>query len=185
MSLLFHGKNERTYRLCKRQEQMRVKMVFWNYHVIFLMAPNGHAHFRREIIIHCGILRIVECKVNPRCLFDWLIDFNGMSARLGLFYAERLENCFHCTFIFTFLCSFLKVCSHRVTWYQVFQSNNLHSVEWFKVFQSTTNIYIIIMSRSQHGYPWLTPATLLYYPSFPAGPQGHILYQHRAVVYRF
>ena len=28
----------------------------------------------------------------------------SMSTRLGLFYAERLWNCVHCTFIFTFLC---------------------------------------------------------------------------------
>ena len=29
------------------------------------------------------------------------------------------------------------------------------------------------------------PATLLYRPSLPAGPQGYILYRHRAVVYWF
>ena len=33
---------------------------------------------------------------------DLLIDFNDMSTCLGLFYAEKLENCVHCTFIITF-----------------------------------------------------------------------------------
>ena len=32
----------------------------------------------------------------------WLINFNGMSTRQGLFYALRLENYVHCMFIFTF-----------------------------------------------------------------------------------
>ena len=31
-----------------------------------------------------------------------MIDFNGMSNRLGLFYALRLGNHVHCTFMFTF-----------------------------------------------------------------------------------
>ena len=34
--------------------------------------------------------------------FNWLINFNVMSTRLGLFYAQKLGNCVHCTFIFTF-----------------------------------------------------------------------------------
>ena len=44
---------------------------------------------------------------------------------------------------------------------------------------------IIIMSRSQHGSPWPSLATRLYHPLFTVGLQGHILYRHRAVVYRF
>ena len=44
---------------------------------------------------------------------------------------------------------------------------------------------IIIMLRHQHGYPWPSPATLLYCPSFLVGLQGYILYQHRSVVCRF
>ena len=35
-------------------------------------------------------------------LVDWFIYFNFKSTYLGLFYAERLGNCAHCTFIFTF-----------------------------------------------------------------------------------
>ena len=35
-----------------------------------------------------------------------LINFNGISFCLGLFYAKRLGNCFHCTFMFTFLSSY-------------------------------------------------------------------------------
>ena len=36
-------------------------------------------------------------------LYYWLIDFNSMSNRQTLFYAERLGNRVHCTFILTFL----------------------------------------------------------------------------------
>ena len=31
------------------------------------------------------------------------IDFDSMSTCLGLFYAKKLGNCIHCTFLFTFL----------------------------------------------------------------------------------
>ena len=31
-----------------------------------------------------------------------LINLNGVSTRLGLFYADRLRNFIHCTFIYTF-----------------------------------------------------------------------------------
>ncbi len=34
---------------------------------------------------------------------------------------------------------------------------------------------IIIKKRHQHGYPWSSPATLLYRPSLPVGLQGYIL----------
>ena len=36
--------------------------------------------------------------------FDWVIDFNGMSTRLGLFYAKKFGNRVHCTLVFAFLC---------------------------------------------------------------------------------
>ena len=35
-------------------------------------------------------------------------------------------------------------------------------------------IIIITLSRNQHGYPWPSPATLLYRPLLTAGPQNHI-----------
>ena len=35
-------------------------------------------------------------------MIDRLIDFNGMSIRLGLLYAERLGNHAHSTFVFIF-----------------------------------------------------------------------------------
>ena len=41
-------------------------------------------------------------------------------------------------------------------------------------------IFIIIMSRYQHGYPWPFLATLLYRPLLPAGLQDYILYRHKA-----
>ena len=34
-------------------------------------------------------------------LIGWLIDFHGISTRLGIFYANWLENGVQCTFIFT------------------------------------------------------------------------------------
>ena len=40
------------------------------------------------------------------CYKLWLIDFNSMSTHPGLFYAMRLENCIHCTYIVTFVCSY-------------------------------------------------------------------------------
>ena len=46
-------------------------------------------------------------------------------------------------------------------------------------------IIIIIMSHLQHGYPWPSPATLLYRPSLPVGLQGYILHRHRTVACRF
>ena len=50
------------------------------------------------------------------CLIDW---FWGISTRLGLFYAKRLENRAHCTFIFRHFVSLsFKRFLHTVTWYQ-------------------------------------------------------------------
>ena len=40
-------------------------------------------------------------------LFNWLIDFNGMTACLVLFYAKRLENIFLSFLFLTFLCIFI------------------------------------------------------------------------------
>ena len=55
---------------------------------------------------------------------DWLIDFNGISNCLRLFYASRLENGVYCRFLFLFLCTcFLRVCFLHTTIYQVFLSN--------------------------------------------------------------
>ena len=39
--------------------------------------------------------------------FDWLIDFNGMSTHLELFYGTSLRNHVHSTFIFICLISCL------------------------------------------------------------------------------
>ena len=36
-------------------------------------------------------------------VIDWLVNFNGMSTRLGLFYAEKLWNLVHRKFICAFL----------------------------------------------------------------------------------
>ena len=38
-----------------------------------------------------------------------MINFSGLSTHLGLFYASSLGNCIYCMFIFTFLCSLLRV----------------------------------------------------------------------------
>ena len=79
-----------------------------------------------------GMITIYSCWLNKRfglkfnhynkhLEIDWLTDFNCMSTHLGLFYALRLGNRVHCTFIFTFfLCScFLKVFLHTVTSFTV------------------------------------------------------------------
>ena len=43
------------------------------------------------------------------CWCIWVIDFNSMSTRMGLFNAKRLRNCVHCTFLF--LCSLSFFCT--------------------------------------------------------------------------
>ena len=48
-----------------------------------------------------------------------MIDFNGMSTYLGLFYAKRLENYFQRMPIFTFLCSyFCRFFAHKLIKYE-------------------------------------------------------------------
>ena len=42
-------------------------------------------------------------------MFNNKNNFNAISTRLGLFYATWLENRVHSMFIFTFLCSYLRV----------------------------------------------------------------------------
>ena len=32
----------------------------------------------------------------------WLVDFNGISILLGLFYTQKIGRYIHCTFMFTF-----------------------------------------------------------------------------------
>ena len=39
---------------------------------------------------------------------DWLLDINAMSTLLVLFYAQRLGNCTHCTFLFTYFVYYRK-----------------------------------------------------------------------------
>ena len=65
-------------------------------------------------------------------------------------------------------------------------------LNWAKKYQGQSSIYqdsveqwIIIISCYQHGYPWPSLVTPPYCPLLPAGPQGYILYRHRAVVCRF
>ena len=45
--------------------------------------------------------------VSSNWLIDWLIDFNGVSTHLGLFYTQKLRNHLYSTFIFIFMCCFL------------------------------------------------------------------------------
>ena len=40
--------------------------------------------------------------IKKKLLCAYLVDFNGISTHLGLFYSLKLGNCVHCTFIFTF-----------------------------------------------------------------------------------
>ena len=50
----------------------------------------------------CASLKTFNYKSIDYRLFDLLIDFIGISTRLGLFYAKTLGNCVYCTFILTF-----------------------------------------------------------------------------------
>ena len=43
-----------------------------------------------------------------KSILDWVIDFNGISIRLGLFPAWRLGHHVHYTFIYTFIVSLFK-----------------------------------------------------------------------------
>ena len=65
-----------------------------------------------------------------------IINFNGMSTCPGLFYAQKLENRIHYTFIFTlFVWLFLKRFLHTIIWFKVFLSNtnNSYTINWFQV----------------------------------------------------
>ena len=71
----------------------------------------------------------------------WLINFNGMSTCLVLFYSKRIGKLFIVHLYLHFLCScFLRVLN-TVIWNQVFLSNtnNLYTVVWFQVFLSNTH----------------------------------------------
>ena len=92
---------------------------------------------------------------------NWLIDFNGMSNRFGLFYGKMSWNHFYCTFILIYFVSyFLRVfvcfCCflfffflHAVIWYQVFlpNTNNFHTFVWLQVFLSNTIVIYCIHWR--------------------------------------
>ena len=43
------------------------------------------------------------------CFYYWLFDWFFDMSTVRLFYAKKIGNCVHCSFIFTFLCSFLRV----------------------------------------------------------------------------
>ena len=76
---------------------------------------------------------------------DSIVDFNGMSIGLGLFYTDRLKNCVHCKFNLLCNCLFSWGFFHTPIWYQVFLSstNNLYTVLWFQVSLSNTNNYMV------------------------------------------
>ena len=65
--------------------------------------------FKKKLIVK-GLKIELICKrqtvqrLKNKEIIDSLINFNGMSTCLGLFYAQRLENCVLCTFICTFFC---------------------------------------------------------------------------------
>ena len=84
-----------------------------------LVNPNSDATFTLKALTLitfqlCSFFysRGMACQVTtPHCTSRdriRLIDFKVISTRLGLFYANRLGNHVHCTFISTFLFSFIK-----------------------------------------------------------------------------
>ena len=56
---------------------------------------------------------LVLKKIHAKC-FSAMIDFNGMSTHLELFYVWRFVNCIHCISIYTFLWSSLKFFSFLI-----------------------------------------------------------------------
>ena len=63
-----------------------------------------------------------------------LIDSNSILTCLGSFYAKRLGNCIHCTFISIFLCSCLRVYlsfSISLYWYVKILWNNFLIITWY------------------------------------------------------
>ena len=73
-----------------------------------------------------------------------------MSTRLGLFYADKLGNCVHCTFIFAFFVLFHKGSfAHSYVISNIINTNNLHRVVWFQLFLCNINNY---MSSSNYFY---------------------------------
>ena len=75
-----------------------------------------------------------------------------MLIHLGLYYALRFGNCVHSTFIFTFLCSILKVFwiwLYDIQYFYVIQKTKtkLHTVEWPQViiiFYTSVSWWILI-----------------------------------------
>ena len=105
------------------------RCLVWSYGLILTgwFVLGDHAKTKLSFVNHKCIfygviivstMRTVECEACVQCMtppwwFDWLINclinFNGISIYLQLFYVKGLENCVHCTFIFTFfLLLFLK-----------------------------------------------------------------------------
>ena len=75
-----------------------------------------------------------------------------MSTHLGLFYASRLGNCVHCTFIFIFLC----ICFLRVFLHSYISSNNfylviiiicLNTILWFQMTNNNHHHHIALIAR--------------------------------------
>ena len=69
------------------------------------MYSNNILNFQESMTILNACAKKAGNLLNaPRNFFyGWLIDFNGISTHLGLFYASRLGNHIHCMFIITFL----------------------------------------------------------------------------------
>ena len=72
-----------------------------------------------------------------------------------------------------------------LVWMRLIVIKLASGMKWTKEFRHRNYNIIIIMSRCPHGSPWPSLAIRLYCPSLLGGLQGYILYQHRAVVYKF
>ena len=90
-----------------------------------------------------------------------VIDFNGISARWGLFYVKTLGNLVYYTFIFTFIVWwFIKSFFFLLPHTHIFLSNknNLHTVGWFQV--TNKNDYNNNFSNRLNSTIWLIDGTL-------------------------
>ena len=80
-----------------------------SHHHVFpaRFTPSINTHYRPFCFKRlCRLYACPHQLYTPKASINWFINVNGMSTRLELFYAKRLGNCVHCTFIFTVWYSF-------------------------------------------------------------------------------
>ena len=170
---------------------------FFDDHVATLMCLHPVMNERLLIIIRSlkfhhvliflagssSVLNMVEEYASP-LTHIWLIESEALTCLSQLVMIERVgvrDSLAHChnPVILANCYRPLTVKCNRVSYF--FVTTHTYTCIYIYIY-----IYIIIiMPRHQLRSPWPSPATLLYRLSVLIDFQGCILYQHRAVVYRF